>query len=158
MNERMARRTLQEHLEECAKHEEKMRVAHKHLSTHLPLTKETFINLDEIQSGFLDQFVYRFSKLQDSLGEKIFPALLLLGRENIKGKTFLDILQRLEELDLLRAEDWIALRELRNEIAYEYSQNVEGVVQALNAIFEKSDMLLKIHAKVLEFVRERYKH
>lgn len=156
MNERLARRALQEHLEECAKHEEKMRVAHKHLSTHLPLTKETFINLDEIQSGFLDQFVYRFSKLQDTLGEKIFPALLLLGRENIKGKTFLDILQRLEELDLLRADEWIALRELRNEIVHEYSQNVEEVVQALNAIFEKSDMLFRVHVQIREFVKEKY--
>lgn len=156
MNERVASRAIQDRLAECARHEEKILAAYRHLLPYFPFTVDKFLHLDEITSGFLDQFVYRFSKLQDTLGERIFPALLLLGKEEVKGKTFLDILHRMEELDLLNADEWIDLRELRNEIAHEYSHNADEVVQALNMIIEKSSMLLIIYTRVREFIKIKY--
>jgi len=37
--------------------------------------------------------------------------------------TFLDILNRLEGLEIINKNRWLNLREVRNEIAYEYSFN-----------------------------------
>ena len=52
------------------------------------------------------------------------------------------------------------MRELRNEITSEYSRNVEEIVQSLNAIFEKSNLLENFHAiihEIIMIIRERIK-
>ena len=38
------------------------------------------------QSCLIAQLIFRFSKLQDSLGEKIFPAILILYGEEINNQ------------------------------------------------------------------------
>ena len=60
------------------------------------------------------------------MGGRIFPAILSLAQEDVKKKTFIDILNRLEELEVLDKNQWLNLREARNEIAHEYSFNVGG--------------------------------
>ncbi len=154
MNERTARFTLQQRFAECAKHEERIRAAKRNLAPLMPLSVDRFKTLNEEQAGFVDQLVYRFSKLQDTLGEKIFPALLLLGKEEIKGKTFLDILNRMEEFRILNAKDWGALREMRNEISHEYADDPTDVVNALNAVYEKSEELIGIFQRSREFAKK----
>jgi len=46
-----------------------------------------------------------------------------------KKKTFIDILNRLEELEIADKAEWLKLREIRNDIAHEYSFNKDEVVE-----------------------------
>src|SRR3989337_1047363 len=76
--------------------------------------------IDEIEH--IDQMVYRFSKLQDSIGERLFKSLLMFLEEDVTNKPFLDILNRLEQLEILPSKDeWLKLRKVRNELSHEYS-------------------------------------
>ncbi len=139
---------------ECNKHIEKLNDAREYLQNIIPLTLETYSNIDKIQSSFIDQLNFRFSKLQDTIGESILKGLLIKSKENVEKMTFLDILNRLEKLEILDKARWLELREVRNEIAHEYSFNQNEVVENINLIYEKTDDLISIYNDVYKFIRE----
>jgi hypothetical protein len=123
----------------------------------MPLTLHSYQQLDDVQKSFIDQLIFRFSKLQDSMGEKLFPAVLILAEEDVKKKTFLDVLTRLEELGLVTRQEWLRLREIRNEIAHEYTSNQENVVASIVMIYEQSDSLIELYQRIVAFMVERFK-
>lgn len=147
---------LKQKLYECDKHKEKILDAKEFLKPIMPLTLEKYQNLTKIESSFIDQLNFRFSKLQDSMGSSIFKSLLILSKEDVKMMTFLDILNRLEELGVLKKDMWLNLREVRNEIAHEYSFNQEEVVDNINMIYNKSDNLLEIYENVKNFLKIKF--
>lgn len=59
-----------------------------------PVTKESFVALDEGSVTILDQFLYRFTKMQDSLGTRFFPTLYSLLEDDDRPQPFLDVLDR----------------------------------------------------------------
>lgn len=105
-----------------------------------PLSLNDFHELVEnkIHLAFADQIIYRFSKVQDSMGAKLFKAYLLYQGENI-DKPFLDILHTLEKIDLLSVDKWFELREIRNEIAHDYEDNENLGLSILNSIYIHKD-------------------
>ena len=130
--------------------------AKKRLEEIMPLTVERYNALDELSISVIDQMIFRFSKLQDTLGDKIFPSILELSGEKVKKMTFIDRLNRLEELELLYKDEWMSLRKDRNEIAHEYSFNQEEVVDSINTIFKRVDDLLKIYADIYSYCFEKF--
>ena len=146
--------TTIEKIYECQKHIEKIKDAKEFLDDLMPLNLDTYLNIDKIQSSFIDQLVFRFSKLQDSLGEGLFRAVLILSKEDVKKKNFLDILNRLEELELVNKDEWLTLREIRNDISHEYSFNQEEVVDSINLIFKTSDRLEEIFYGLREYIEK----
>jgi hypothetical protein len=70
----------------------------------------------------LDQFAFRFSRLQDTLGQKAFRAILVGSlREPFEDSALRDVLDRLEQLRLLpSAERWEEIRAARNSLAHDY--------------------------------------
>ena len=145
-----------EKLHECNQHKKRLLIAKEHLKDIMPLNIKAYNHLDEIQMSFVDQMVYRFSKLQDTMGEKIFRAILEFGGEDVKRMTFIDRLNRLEELGFLYKDEWMQLRKLRNEIAHEYSFNQEEVVENINAVFKKSEDLLRIYEEIYNYCLEKF--
>lgn len=141
---------------ECRKHIKKITIAKQHLSTYMPLTAECYSNLNDIDMSFVDQLIFRFSKLQDTLGEKIFPSVLTLSEEDVKRKTFIDILNRLEELDIIKKNEWLKLRETRNEIAHEYSLNTEELVESITNVFNACNDVIKKFDDVYRFCQEKF--
>lgn len=148
--------SFQEKLYECNKHVEKMRDAKEYLSEHMPLTLDEYLNIDKIISSFIDQLNFRFAKLQDTMGESIFKSILILSEENVKRMTFLDILNRLEELEIIDKDEWLQLREIRNEIAHEYSFNQQEVIDNINQIYEKSNVLIKKYIHACVFIEAKF--
>lgn len=148
--------TFKEKFYECDKHVEKITVAKKHLSSIMPLSVEGYLDLNDVDMSFVDQLIFRFSKLQDTMGEKIFPSILILSQEDVKKKTFIDILNRLEELEIIDKVRWMSLRETRNEIAHEYSFNTQEVVDGINDIFVASDELIDIYKIVEKFCKQKF--
>jgi hypothetical protein len=147
--------TFSEKLYECDKHVEKINTAKRNLHDVFPLTEEKYSVLGPDESSFIDQLVFRFSKLQDTMGENIFPGVLILAAEDVKRKTFIDILNRLEELELIDKNQWLILRETRNEIAHEYSQNQSEVISSRNDVYMKSSETIKIYEKIKSFCKKK---
>lgn len=149
-------KSFREKLYECQKHVEKIIVSKTHLSFIMPLSVESYLNLNDVDMSFVDQLIFRFSKLQDTMGEKVFPFILVLSKEEVKKKTFIDILNRLEELEIVDKNHWLKLREIRNDIAHEYSFNSEEVVESITAIYNITDELIDIYKTVVMFCNNKF--
>lgn len=84
-----------------------------------PLNQQMIESLpgnDEI-SERVDAFAARFGRLQDTVGDKLLPAFLSLMQEN--PATVLENLDRAERLGLIEsADDWMAIRKLRNRMIH----------------------------------------
>lgn len=148
--------TFKEKLYECKKHIEKIEDAKEYLQDKIPIDVESYQQIDKITSSFIDQLIYRFLKLQDTIGESIFKSILILSHEDVKKMTFIDILNRFEELELLDKTLWLSLRELRNDIAHEYSFNQEEVVDNINLIYSKSSLLIDTFKVLENYIEDKF--
>lgn len=80
----------------------------------------------------VEAFVSRFSRLQDTLGDKLLPNLLKAVGE--KAGPVIDNLDRAERLGwLASADDWFAMRQLRNQMVDDYIEDLVVLTDALNA-------------------------
>lgn len=78
----------------------------------------------------LDAFVARFGRLQDTLGDKLIPALLNLAGENTGPA--MDNLDKAERFGWIEsAEDWQTYRKLRNQMVHEYIEETCVLADAL---------------------------
>jgi len=84
--------------------------------------------------AFADQIIYRFSKLQDIMGAKLFKSYLTAQGESI-DKPFLDILNRLEKLNILEVDEWFELRDIRNDISHNYEEDENIAIDLVNTIY-----------------------
>jgi len=116
-------------------HSERMSFAWSKIEKHFPLNNEKYKLLLPEELSFFDQLIFRFSKLQDSMGGKLFPVLLTYLGEDVKGKPFIDQLAKLEELNIIpNSNDWLLLRETRNIVTHEYPFITDEVIQGLNLL------------------------
>lgn len=135
---------------ECDKHLARINHAYIKMAVFMPLdaAKYQILNDDEIEH--IDQFLFRFAKLQDAMGEKLFVLLLeFLLEENPKNKPFVDVLNRLEQLALLDDKNvWLELRKIRNNVAHQYEDEPQQAAEALNAIYSAKSTLEKIYTSL----------
>jgi hypothetical protein len=88
------------------------------------------IETDPILAERLDAFVSRFGRLQDNLGDKFLPQLLLAMAE--KPGAAIDNLDRAERLGWIEsAEAWLEIRKLRNQMVHEYIEDLTLLTSAL---------------------------
>lgn len=67
---------LQDAWRECERNVYHLCRALDSLHPILPLTAEGFEHLSDAEVQTLDQFILRFTKLQDAMGTRVFPAVL----------------------------------------------------------------------------------
>ncbi len=60
---------------ECDKHILRIANTTNKMSSFMPLSTEKFTNLSEDEIEHIDQFLFRFSKLQDAMGQKLFKKI-----------------------------------------------------------------------------------
>ena len=136
-------------LEECKKHIQRINTALKFLEPLFPLTEEALNALSDEQTAVLDQFLYRFAKLQDCIGLRLIPAVYALLESDTSAHPFIDILNRLEKLGVLTsAADWQYFRSLRNNFAHEYPDRPEDIVHGLNALYASWDNFMMLYMKI----------
>lgn len=90
---------------------------------------KSLIDNDDL-SETLEAFVSRFSRLQDTLGDKFIPQLLnALGQKQASLIDNLDTAERLEWIT--SANEWQAIRQLRNQMGHDYIEDLEILTSAI---------------------------
>jgi predicted nucleotidyltransferase len=147
---------LDKYTHECDKHLQRINEAYSDLQTLIPLSSEKYKNLTKDDVQALDQYLFRFAKLQDTLGEKIFPLILKIFEANDKPIPFLDVLNKLEKYNCINsAKEWQYLRKLRNEVAHQYDDEPEAMSQAINALVLQKQIIEEIYQKLKKCVIPR---
>jgi len=137
---------------ECKKHKARIKSSAKEMSHFMPLDSKGYENLGDREVQIIDQFLFRFSKLQDAMGEKLFKTLLLSLDEKVENRPFIDILNRMEKIELLKSvQEWRDLRDIRNELAHNYDDDPQESSMVINKIYEKGDILLEIFDRIDEY-------
>jgi hypothetical protein len=133
---------------ECDKHLQRLNHAVTKMAVFMPLDASRYLQLNDDEIEHIDQFLFRFAKLQDAIGEKLFIAMLdFLKEENLRSKPFIDILNRLEQLELLEDKNiWLELRKIRNSIAHQYEDEPKQATDALNTIYQAKATLESIYS------------
>jgi hypothetical protein len=150
---------LQAILHECAVHARRIGHARQKCAPLFPLTVESYRNLAEDDIAHVDQLIYRYTKLQDALGAKLFPLIVGHLREDAESLTILDKLTQLERARAISdAEKWQEFREIRNQLAHDYENDAETAAGYLNDLYESSSALLAYHAQATQFARDRILH
>jgi len=152
-NEKVNLERLTTSLQKCGIHLQRLHYAESQTKKLFPLNRDTYQNLGEAQIGNIDQLVFRFTKLQDELGTNTFRYVLVYLQEDILDKPFRDILNRLEQLKIIDSSDtWLALRELRNDLAHEYPIMFEETIDKLNHLFVQLPVLENIFMTIQRMV------
>lgn len=147
---------IQSAFKECDAHIEKLSRAYLKLERLFPLSAQSFSEFSEENITFLDQFLYRFIKLQDAMGIRLFPVITGLIAGDNDPRPFIDILNILEKNQvIISAEKWQELRNIRNMLAHEYPENIDQTVRSLNALMEEWEQLLKMYLSVKIYYNDR---
>ena len=102
----------------------------------------------------LDAFVSRFGRMQDTVGDKLIPALLRSMAE--KTGSALDNLNRAEKLGFLPSvEQWLDARNLRNKLVHEYMSDPEEFASALNTAHLTVPLLVTTYNAINHYARSR---
>lgn len=144
----LAKARLLDAWSQCERHLHHLDHALRSITPNLPMTAQAVGILSDDSVQDWDQLVLRFARLQDTLGARLFPAILDYLQEPFEDRPMLDKLHRLERLGYLPSvEQWQALRAIRNRFAHDYPQDDalkaaylnEGVtaVEALRQVLER---------------------
>ncbi|HJS14852.1 MAG TPA: hypothetical protein VJ795_07230 [Rheinheimera sp.] len=121
-----------------------------------PLTKEKLAELEQ-NIGLaeqLDAFASRFGRLQDNVGDKLLPAVLVALGEK-KGPV-LDNLNKAEKFGWLSsAGEWIAARQLRNKMVHEYIEDPQLLATSFNTAHQCIPLLQTFAQQLIEAVESR---
>ncbi|GFO74381.1 antitoxin [Bathymodiolus platifrons methanotrophic gill symbiont] len=104
-------------------------------------------------SEMLDAFVSRFGRLQDTLGDKLLPAILRVSLEPSGSQ--LDNLLRAEKIGWIKSsEQWVEIRTLRNRLVHEYMDSAENLLQALNTALESVNVLISTQKRFAQYTEQ----
>lgn len=140
-------------LNECNIHLKRLAFARAKISQLIPLNPDAFQNIDEEKVSYFDQLVYRFTKLQDTMGDTLFPAILRSLEEDPEQMSMLDMLNRLEKLNIINSvEEWVRLRNLRNEFTHEYEDNLEENSKLINSLYNEADTIYNLLLTIKQYI------
>lgn len=143
-------------IEMCDLHASRLLVALTHIELFFPLTSEKLENLKDEDLGFLELMTSRFAKLQDTIGRKVFPLLLRALGESEEKDSFIDRLNKLEKLEILKdVAFWRRMREVRNEIAHDYPEDSNQKILKIKHCFESSRALLSFWEDLKQIIIQR---
>ena len=116
-----------------------------------PLTAALLSQPTSGLTRLLDQFVLRFTKLQDTMGTHVlrqFAAQVLA--EPVEGLPFIEVLGLLERHGYLTVQDWAMQRATRNALTHEYPEDIERQALALTAARQCAHQLTEWLSEIQE--------
>ncbi|NPA12065.1 MAG: hypothetical protein GXO62_07470 [Epsilonproteobacteria bacterium] len=101
---------------------------------------------------------FRFSKLQDLIGSKIFREYLKDQGFIVEGKPYKEILKEIEKEGIIDIDTWSEFREIRNAIAHEYPYDYIEKINAINFLIKNintlENIIKEINARSFEEKRD----
>ena len=139
----------EKYINECNKHKIRIIESYTELKNIFPISSKKYQELDDMQIKNIDQYLFRFAKMQDTIGDKLFKLIVEEFVEDITTMRFVDILNQLEKIGILSSiDDWQILRKDRNNIAHQYDEEAEDMADAINKIFAQKDILLEVFTQI----------
>jgi hypothetical protein len=103
--------------------------------------------------AILDAYLKRFASIQDFLGSKIFSLLLeIAGINNSKMSEVLSNIEKENIIDSL--ENWIELREVRNELEHDYPEELQEALNDLKYCIDNFEQLEAYYLNSLAFFKK----
>ena len=104
----------------------------------------------------IDAFIYRFVKLQDYMGDKLFKELLRSLMDYKDNMSMLDVLAKLEKLEIIPSEDrWLDYREVRNKLTHEYPDNEDDILDGIQISLVYFSEIRKMIKSIENYVNEQ---
>jgi hypothetical protein len=142
---------LNDYVEIANMHAKRLEEALEEALKFFPATPSMFANFTKKDIAYLDMLSYRFGKIQDILGSKIFP--LILERLGEDALSFIDKLNRLEKLNVIDdANWWLELREIRNQITHDYPNDYDLLSEHFNNTIPKIKQLLQFWTNLQKYI------
>lgn len=145
---------LQKDIAECDKHCKSANYAYAKIISYFPLTETIYNTLDIEDFASFDQFIYRYTKLQDKIGQSFIKNMAILFEGEDERRTFIDNINVLEKHQILNAVDWDNIRKLRNRLAHEYSDESSEQVELFNELTCAYKTLLDILQNIKDKLAE----
>ena len=106
----------------------------------------------------IDTFIFRFMKLQDYMGYKLFKSSLIETGDYRDDMSFIDMLDKLEKLKIIdSAENWIKLRKLRNKLAHEYPDELEEILADIKEALKWNSYFKNVLLNMITYLKKRGK-
>ena len=128
---------LETYFNEAHKHIELITESIEVLNPKIPI--QDYDSLNQLERFALNALIFRFSKLQDLIGVKIFRSYLDFSGFNV-----------IEKEAIIDIDSWSELRELRNKIAHEYPEEIDEMIDSINLFIQNSSHLVAISNKLEE--------
>lgn len=113
-------------------------------------TLATPVGIDRLES-----FGAKFARMQDTLVDKLFPALLRAAGE--RPGAAIDNLNRAERLGLITSADsWLIMRRLRNHLVHEYIDDPAAMVPALRQAHDFVEELHCAYVAICDFATNHF--
>ncbi len=150
----MTKEILEKRLNKAKKHYESLRDYHSFIKKTGDIYSPYFFNSLRIEEkAILEAYLKRFASLQDYLGAKIFP--LLLENAGISANKMSEVLFYIEKEEIIDSLDnWIELREKRNELEHDYPEELEEALQDLKFCVDSFERLEKYYLNSLQFFKK----
>ncbi|GEM_PF-374494 len=104
------------------------------------------------ERAVLDAYLKRFSSLQDFLGAKIFS--LLIEVSGINSSKMSEVLYHIEKEEIIDSLDnWIELREVRNELEHDYPEELEEALEDLKFCIESFEKIERYYLNSVNFAK-----
>jgi hypothetical protein len=140
----MVEKRLESYFAEAQKHIQLIQDAREVIT--LPIVD--YEKLSKMEKFAINTLIFRFSKLQDLIGSKIFRAFLEFNKFDTEEKSFLVILKEVEKEGIVDIDTWDEFRKIRNHVAHEYPGDEEEVLESIELLIEKSSILIDVALKL----------
>jgi uncharacterized protein with HEPN domain len=137
-------------LEKINLHKKRAKLALLEIKQWEKLDCDIFENFEKIKT--IDTFIYRFIKLQDIMGEKLFKVFLDEIGEYKDSMSLLDVLDKLEKFGIIdESIKWMEYRKLRNKLTHEYPNNEQDIIDGIILSIEVFDEIENIIEKIANY-------
>ena len=118
------------------------------------LTTEIFENNEKRRA--VDSFIFRFTKIQDLIGEKLFKEILDKVGEFRRNMSFTDILDKAEKLEIIDSADkWSNFRELRNSLSHEYPSNEAEIIKDIKLALDYFMDISRTYENISKYIKSK---
>ncbi len=105
----------------------------------------------------IDAFIFRFIKLQDFMGDKLFRVILESVGEYKDNMSLIDVLDKMEKLGIItHADKWIEFRVARNKLTHEYPDNQEDVIEGIKLAITYFKEISDILQGIIQYIQNKH--